>query len=87
MATWIETLAETLGEDPLSARETAEILGVAREVAHRVERRLTPLATFLAGVAAGRGMAGGTSRGDALSAALETIGSLLPEAGPERPPP
>ena len=82
MEAWIDQLAEALGEDTLSARETAELLQAARDVAHRVERRITPLATFLLGSAVGRGLAGGASRGDALQAALDTVRSLLPEGSP-----
>lgn len=83
MEAWIDQLAETLGEDPLSERETSLLLKAARDVAHRVERRLTPLATFLAGAAVGRSLAGGASRHDALEAALDTIGSMLPPEAPE----
>jgi hypothetical protein len=79
MEAWIDQLAEALGEDTLSARETAELLQVARDVAHRVERRITPLATFLLGSAVGRGLANGAPRADALQAALDTVRSLLPE--------
>ncbi len=79
MEAWIDQLAEGLGEDTLNARETAELLQVARDVAHRVERRITPLATFLLGSAVGRGLANGASRADALQAALDTVRSLLPE--------
>jgi hypothetical protein len=82
MEAWIDQLAEALGEDPLSSRETAELLQVARDVAHRVERRITPLATFLLGSAVGRGLAGGASRADAFLAALDTVRSLLPEGPP-----
>jgi hypothetical protein len=78
MEAWIDQLAEVLGEDPLTERETSLLLKVARDVAHRVERRLTPLSTFLAGAAVGRSLAGGASRQDALEAALDTIHSLLP---------
>ncbi len=85
MEDWIDLLAESLGEDPLSGQETARLLSAAREVAHRVERRITPLATFVAGAAVGRSIAGGASRRDALQAALDTINSMLPEAPPEEP--
>ena len=79
MEAWIDQLGEALGEDTLSPRETAELLQVARDVAHRVERRITPLATFLLGSAVGRGLAGGASRADAFEAALDTVRSLLPK--------
>lgn len=83
MEAWIDQLAEALGEDTLSELETGQLLAVAREVAHRVERKVTPLASFLLGSAAGRSMAGGASRADAMAAAMDTVHGLLPEAAPE----
>jgi Domain of unknown function (DUF6457) len=84
MEAWIDQLAEALGEDVLGPRETAALLEVAREVAHRVERRITPLSTFLMGMAAGRSQAGGASRSQALQTALDTARSLLPEPPQQR---
>lgn len=63
--------------------ETNRLLSSAREVAHQVERKITPLATFLMGATVGRSMAGGAPRGEMLEAALETVGSLLPQAPTE----
>ena len=83
MDAWIDRLAEALGEDRLTDQETGRLLSSSREVAHRVERKITPLAAFLLGSAAGRSMAGGASRPDALAAALETLESLLPPASEE----
>ena len=79
MDEWIDRLAAALGEDPLSDAETTRLLGSARDVAHRVERKITPLATFLLGTATGRRMAGGVSRDEALASALETLEGLLPD--------
>lgn len=79
MEGWIDELATALGERTLSHEETDRLLGVARDVAHRVERKITPLAAFLIGSAVGRRMASGTSREDALAAALRTVEALLPE--------
>jgi Domain of unknown function (DUF6457) len=79
MDAWIDRLAAALGEDPLTDAETTRLLGSARDVAHRVERRITPLAAFVLGSAAGRRMAGGASRDDALASALETLEGLLPD--------
>ena len=79
MDAWIDRLAAALGEDPLTDAETTRLLGSARDVAHRVERRITPLAAFLLGSATGRGMAGGASRDEALASALETLEGLLPD--------
>jgi hypothetical protein len=84
MDAWIDRLAAALGEDALTEAETTRLLGSARDVAHRVERRITPLAAFLLGSAAGRTMAGGASRDVALASALETLEGLLPEE-PEEP--
>jgi hypothetical protein len=86
METWIDLLAETLGEDTLSGSETARLLGVSRDVAHRVERKVTPLAAFVMGSAVGRSLAGGATREDALTAVVETVEGLLPEAPSEGSP-
>ena len=79
MESWIEMLAGALGEEGLSEDEKARLLAVAREVAHRVERRITPLATFLIGSAVGRGLAGGSTREETLSEALGAVDRLLPQ--------
>jgi hypothetical protein len=83
MDAWIDRLAAALGEDPLTEAETTRLLGSARDVAHRVERRITPLAAFLLGSATGRGLAGGASRDAALASALETLEGLLPDGPAE----
>jgi hypothetical protein len=83
MEDWIDRLAAALGEAPLSETETTRLLGVSREVAHRVERKITPLAAFLLGSATSRSVAGGVSRADALASALDTLGRLLPASRPE----
>lgn len=49
---WLDVVATELGLE-LSLDEAA-LLGTAREVAHRVERKATPLTTFLIGVAIGK---------------------------------
>lgn len=82
MSEWVDRLAETLGEETLTEEETTTLLAVSREVAHRVERRITPLSTFLAGAAVGRSMAGGETRDEALRATLASLDSILPEAPP-----
>lgn len=80
MDAWLDRLAGALGEEPLSVPDSERLLGAARDVAHRVERKLTPLAAFLIGSAVGRDPAG---RVDALEAALATLESLLPPAPAE----
>lgn len=82
MESWIDQLAEALGEEPLGGAETTLLLSAARDVAHRVERRSTPLAAFLLGAAAGRAMAAGMPRDAALRAGLGAVGLLLPEGPP-----
>ena len=81
MESWIDRLATTLREDPLTPRETDTLLEVARDVAHRVERKVTPLSTFLLGLAVGRATADGTTRSDALAAALTELRATLPPEG------
>ena len=81
MDAWIDRLATALDEDPLTDAETTRLLGSARDVAHRVERKITPLAAFLLGAATGRRMAEGSSRKEALDSALGALEGLLP-SGP-----
>lgn len=82
MPAWIDELAASLGEEPLTAAETAELLQVARDVAHLVERRITPLSTFLLGAAVGRGLSAGETRTQALERAVGILRPMLPPAGP-----
>lgn len=49
---WLDVVGTELGVE-LSFDE-ADLLRTAREVAHRVERKATPLTTFLIGVAIGK---------------------------------
>jgi hypothetical protein len=83
MEDWIDRLSAALGEEPLSQEETTRLLGVARDVAHRVERKVTPLATFLLGSAVGRDVSAGAPRSEAIGAALEILRSALPADRPE----
>ena len=80
---WIDRLAEALGEEPPSQPETDRLLEAAREVAHRVERKATPLAAYLLGAAAGRAMAAGTRREDATAEVLRVLDGELPRAPAE----
>ncbi len=83
MESWIDRLAAVLGEDPVAPGETSEILTVARDVAHRVERRLTPVSTYLLGVAVGRALGAGSERDAALAERARGLRSILPDAPPE----
>jgi hypothetical protein len=55
VATWLDRYAEELGVPPLAEDEIRDLLALARDVAHGVERRYAPLSTFLAGFAVGAG--------------------------------
>ena len=81
MSTWTETLASALGVPPLSEEESERLLDASRDVAHRVERKDTPLTTFLGGAAVGRATAGGLDAGEAIDDALATLARMLPTAG------
>lgn len=83
MDDWIDELARTLGEEPLTADETAQLLDTAREVAHRVERKFTPLSTFVIGCAVGRRLADGANRTETLGALLSQVETALPPEAPE----
>ena len=75
---WLEELARTQGVDALSDGEVQSLLNVARDVAHRVERKVTPLAAFLLGMAVERRLSTGASRGEALDDAIAELDGLLP---------
>jgi uncharacterized protein DUF6457 len=79
---WIDELAAELGEDPLTPEEVGRLLGVARDVAHRVERKTTPLAAFVLGSAVGRAEASGMDRERAMQDVFGTLERLLPEPSP-----
>jgi hypothetical protein len=89
MERWIDELAAALDVERLSRDDVARLLGIARDVAHRVERKITPLAAFVLGEAVGRRAAAGTERSVALTDALGTTAALLPaepsdgDVGPE----
>jgi len=68
--TWIDELADTLEVDRLSQEEIDTVLDSSRDIAHRVERKVTPVSTYLMGVAVGRG-----ASADAVRA---SVASILP---------
>lgn len=80
MESWLDRLAVALDEEPLTAGEVTTLLDLARDVAHGVERKVTPLSTFLLGTAVGRRLAEGTVREDALGAKADSLRAVLPEA-------
>ena len=84
---WIDELAAELGEDPLTQDEVVRLLGAARDVAHRVERKTTPLAAFLLGTAIGRAEGSGMDRPRAMADVFGTLDRVLPDAPADEPPP
>jgi Domain of unknown function (DUF6457) len=80
MSEWIDELATTLGLDPLDKEEANLLLDAARDVAHRVERRITPLSTFLLGMAVAGRLAANEPRNDALNGIVEAMRETLPAA-------
>ena len=78
MDNWIDELARALGEEPLTSAETAHLLDAGRDVAHRVERKMTPLSTFVVGCALGRQLANGADRTETLSELLRQVEAALP---------
>jgi len=80
---WIDELATAVGQPPLASDEAAALLRASREVAHRVERKMTPLAAFLLGLDVAGRIAEGHTRAAALAEAIADLDRLLPEAGPD----
>lgn len=83
MSEWTDGLAETLEVTRLDAGQQDVLLNVSREIAHRVERKETPLSTYLLGVAVGGRTAAGADPVDALKEAVDATLALLPHAAPE----
>jgi hypothetical protein len=75
---WVNGLATELRLDTLSKHESDHILSAAREVAHRVERKVTPLAMYVVGLAVGRQLAD-KGRDDAIEDVIHTLLMRLPE--------
>ena len=75
---WIEDFATALGDAPLTAQEGTLLLDAARDVAHGVERKITPLSTFLIGAAVERARADGLTRPEALAEIMRTLRESLP---------
>ena len=83
MDSWIDELARSLGEAPLTSTETTKLLDAAGDVAHRVERKMAPVSAFVIGCAVGRKLANGADRTEALSDTLRQLEALLPPQAPE----
>ncbi len=83
MDSWIDELARSLGEAPLTSTETTKLLDAAGDVAHRVERKMAPVSAFVIGCAVGRKLASGADRSEALNETLGQLEALLPPQAPE----
>lgn len=73
MSDWLMQAATILGVEPLDDDSQERLLEAARDVAHGVERKLTPIATYLLGAAVERRAAAGEDRGAAFAAALADL--------------
>lgn len=80
---WVEGLAASLGVTPVTDEEEATLLAVARDVAHGVERKVTPVAAFVLGEAVGGRVAAGQDRSSALAGAIADLRATLPSSGKE----
>ncbi len=65
-STWIAEAATAIGVDPQLV-DVPALLGLARDVAHGVERKAAPLSTFVVGYAAGARGADRTGIADLIS--------------------
>jgi len=81
----LDRLAQALDVEATTSTETAAILTVARDVAHRIERRITPVSTYLLGLSVAERVAAGAARGDAFTAAIADLRSAMPPEQPDRP--
>jgi hypothetical protein len=82
---WIEGLANELDLEQLSKHEVDHLLTSSRDVAHRLERKTTPLAMYLVGVAVGLRMADGKTRDEALEDAVHILLFRLPPPPDDQP--
>ena len=82
MDDWLDDFARALGERPLEREEVGAVLGLARDVAHGVERRLAPLASFVAGMHVQRRVAEGAGVPEAVAEIRRAASTLIPEPPP-----
>jgi hypothetical protein len=77
MEDWLQRLAIELGVDPLTDEQQEQLLDAARDIAHGVERKVTPLATFLLGAATQRAIGHGRTHEEAFRQVLAELRSTL----------
>jgi hypothetical protein len=76
---WIDRLAAELSLDVLSPHEKDQLLTTARDVAHRIERKATPLAMYVIGLSVGSQLAD-RKRDDSIEDAIHALLLRLPPA-------
>ncbi len=77
MGDWLTQAASTLGVVALDDDSQERLLVAARDVAHGVERKLTPIATYLLGAAVERRVAAGEERPTAFAGAIADLGRAI----------
>ena len=80
MDDWLEEFARALGERSPEREEVGAVLALARDVAHGVERRLAPLASFVAGMHMQRRVSEGAGIPEALAEIRTAVQTLMPES-------
>ncbi|MGH2725249.1 MAG: DUF6457 domain-containing protein [Actinomycetota bacterium] len=86
--TWLDEYAEALSAASgralsLSSDELGTMLRLAREVAHRTERKFAPVSTFLAGKFVAERLRQGGDADRAAAEALDVATGMLPPPAPE----
>ena len=76
---WVDRLAAELSLDVLSPHEKDHLLTASREVAHRIERKATPLAMYVIGLSVGRQLPD-RPRDDSIEDAIHALLLRLPTA-------
>lgn len=76
---WVDRLAAELSLDVLSPHEKDHLLTASREVAHRIERKATPLAMYVIGVSVGSQLSE-RARDDSIEDAIHALLLRLPPA-------
>ena len=79
MNEWLDRLADALVEPRISGQELGDVLKLARDVAHEVERRFAPVSAFLVGIAVGQRTAAGEPREASFRAAVAAVRELFPQ--------
>jgi predicted nucleic acid-binding protein len=78
-AAWLARLAAQLGDAAMPPATQAALLRLARDVAHGAERKLAPLAAYVAGRHVERRTGEGATETDALGEVTEAAARLLGE--------